>query len=73
MKNYSYYHYIKTRRGEASEIGRLAALIFEDTMFPKDAGDYSEVSDYLERHPYEGMPLTVYDASYEDYQNWLQH
>lgn len=73
MKNYSYYHYIKTRRGEDSDIGRLAALIFEDTMFPRDAGDYSEVSDYLERNPYGGMPLSVYDESFEDYRNWLQH
>lgn len=73
MKNHSYYHYIKTRRGEKSDIGRLAALIFEDTMFPKDSQDYSEVSDYLERHPYTGMSLTVYDESFEDYNNWLQH
>ncbi len=73
MKNYSYYQYIKTRRGEKSDIGRLAAFIFEDTMFPKDSKDYSEVSDYLERHPYQGMALTVYDESFDDYQNWLRH
>lgn len=73
MKNYSYYHYIKTRRGEDSDIGRLAALIFDDTMFPRDADDYSAVSDYLEQNPYEGMSLSVYDESFEDYRNWLQH
>ncbi|WP_020008301.1 YozE family protein [Salinicoccus albus] len=73
MKNYSFYHYIKTRRGEDSDVGSLAQHISTDTMFPKDATEYSEVSDYLERHPYEGVPLSIFDASYDDYKNWLEH
>lgn len=73
MKNYSFYHYIKTRRGEDSDIGALAHHIFSDTMFPKDAKEYSEVSDYLERHPYEGVPLSIFDDSFEDYKNWIEH
>ncbi|MCG1009133.1 hypothetical protein J4760_03590 [Salinicoccus sp. ID82-1] len=73
MKNYSFYQYIKTRRGEASPTGRLAGFIMEDPMFPKYSGDYLEISEYLEENPYEDMPLSHYDSAFDDYQNWLAH
>ncbi|MBY8908474.1 YozE family protein [Salinicoccus roseus] len=73
MKNYSFYQYIRTRRGEASPIGLLAEHIAGDAMFPKYSDDYLEISDYLERNPYEDMPLSHYDTAFEDYRNWLEH
>ncbi|GGA68675.1 hypothetical protein GCM10007176_11280 [Salinicoccus roseus] len=42
-------------------------------MFPKYSDDYLEISDYLERNPYEDMPLSHYDTAFEDYRNWLEH
>ncbi|HIV82235.1 MAG TPA: hypothetical protein H9994_05945 [Candidatus Salinicoccus merdavium] len=73
MKNYSYYQYIKTRAGEKSEIGVLSECIKNDSMFPKQETDYHQLSDYLERNPYPDIKLNVFDDSYQDYENWLNH
>ena len=70
MKNYSYYQYIKTRAGE---IGVLSECIKNDSMFPKQETDYHQLSDYLERNPYPDIKLNVFDDSYQDYENWLNH
>ena len=73
MKAYSFYQFMKTKVKEDSPIGTLADTVAEDTMFPKYARDYNEISDYLEKNPYEGISLSVFDDAFEQYKNWLEH
>lgn len=71
MKNYSFYQYMKTRLGEASEIGALAHYIKSDASFPKYSKDYDTISDYLEKNPYDHISLSVFDDAFEAYREWL--
>ncbi|MFD2829308.1 YozE family protein [Corticicoccus populi] len=71
MKDRSYYQYMKTRIGEKGDIGTFASYITRDTMFPKYTQDYDEISDYLEKNPYPGISLSIFDASFNDFENWL--
>lgn len=73
MKNYSFYQYVKTRAGENSGAGELGSFIIDDPAFPKYAYDYEHLSDYLEKNPYPDLPLTVFDDTFLDYQNWLNY
>ncbi len=73
MKEYSFYQYMKTKVNENSSEGALAERIAKDTMFPKYTKDYNEVSDYLEKNPYDDISLTVFDDAFEQFKNWLEH
>lgn len=73
MKDRSYYQYLKTRTGSTTAISTFASYVVNDPMFPKYTQDYEEISDYLEKNPYPDMSLSVFDDSYNDYQNWLNH
>jgi uncharacterized protein YozE (UPF0346 family) len=64
---------MKTQVGDSSNISTLASYISKDSMFPKYTQDYEEISDYLEKNPYPGMSLSVFDASFNDFENWLNH
>lgn len=73
MKAYSFYQFMKTKVDENSSIGELADHIKNDSMFPKYSRDYHEISEYLERNPYAGISLVVFDDAFEKFQNWLDH
>ena len=51
----------------------MSECIKNDSMFPKQETDYHQLSDYLERNPYPDIKLNVFDDSYQDYENWLNH
>lgn len=73
MKDRSFYQYMKTRVGEVGDTGTLASHITSDSMFPKYTQDYDEISDYLEKNPYPDMSLSIFDQSFNDFENWLHH
>lgn len=73
MKEYSFYQFMKNRVNEKSDIGKLAEEIINDSLFPKYSKDYNEISDYLEKNPYDGLPLEIFDDAFESYKNWLNH
>lgn len=73
MKEYSFYQYMKTKVNENSSVGELAERIAKDSMFPKYSKDYNEISDYLEKNPYDDISLTVFDDAFEQFKNWLEH
>lgn len=73
MKEYSFYQFIKTRMNENSPVGNFAEAVAKDSLFPKYSKDYNEISDYLEKYPYDGLPLEIFDDAFETYQNWLNY
>lgn len=73
MKEYSFYQYMKTKVNEDSSVGQFAESVVNDSLFPKYSKDYDELSDYLEKIPYEGLPLEIFDEAFELYKNWLNY
>lgn len=73
MKEYSFYQYMKTKVNEDSSVGQFAESVVNDSLFPKYSKDYDELSDYLEKNPYEGLPLEIFDEAFELYKNWLNY
>lgn len=73
MKDASFYQYIKTRLGEKNDYGSLAKQVINDFSFPKFSKDYDEISDYLEKNPYENVKLNTFDEIFSDYENWLNY
>ena len=71
MKDVSFYQYMKTRVGEKSDEGVLAIHLVNDFSFPKFSKDYDEISDYLEKNPYENVKLDTFDKTFSEYENWL--
>ncbi|CAD2075501.1 sterile alpha motif-like domain-containing protein [Phocicoccus pinnipedialis] len=73
MKDASFYQYMKTRLEEKSDVSILANHIINDLGYPKFSQDYDEISDYLEKNPYENVKLDTFDKSFSEYENWLNY
>ncbi|RZI49162.1 YozE family protein [Lactococcus kimchii] len=52
---------------EIDDVTRLANLAFRDTLFPKQAVDFDEVSNYLETHAPFYFNLTLFDDIWQQY------
>ncbi len=73
MKSYSFYQFLKTKTGEKSDNGLFSIQAVNDPQFPIFSTDYDEISDYLEKTPYDSVSLDTYDTLFEEYKNWLNY
>lgn len=72
MKDASFYQFALTVRGRRDDKGAFAEMIFQDLDFPKYESDFDQLSDYIETEGNYTLPLSVFDALFEEYQEWLQ-
>lgn len=66
----SFYHFLMTRRDpkKKDNITLFANEAFEDGSFPKHSEDYDEISAYLELNGYYLPSMTIFDDTWEKYQ-----
>ena len=72
MKDASFYQFALTVRGRRDDKGAFAEMIFQDLDFPKYESNFDQLSDYIETEGNYTLPLSVFDALFEEYQEWLQ-
>lgn len=65
----SFYHFLMTKRGyDSHPMTEFANAAHHDLAFPKQSGDYSEISDYLELNTDYLPNMDIFDEAWEKYQ-----
>lgn len=72
MKDASFYHFLLTVRGRPNEEGAFAEMVYQDLDFPKQETDFNTLSDYIETEGNYTLSMSVFDALFEEYQEWLR-
>ncbi|MCS4485422.1 YozE family protein [Staphylococcus americanisciuri] len=72
MKDASFYQFALTVRGRRDDKGAFAEMVFQDLDFPKYESDFNKLSEYIETEGNYTLSLSVFDALFEEYQEWLQ-
>lgn len=63
----SFYHFVLTYRGAADDKGHFAEAMFNDSMFPKTATDFNELSAYIEMQADPYLSTYIFDELWEIY------
>jgi len=63
----SFYHFVLTYRGAQDDKGHFAEVMFNDSMFPKTATNFDELSAYIEMQADPGLATYVFDELWEIY------
>ena len=63
----SFYHYVLTYRGAQDDKGRFAEAVFHDSIFPKTATDFNELSAYIEMQANADLSTSVFDELWDTY------
>ena len=65
----NFYNYLMRHRApvEKDDSTRLANLVFQDPLFPKQSKDFDEISTYLETQAPFYFNLTLFDNIWESY------
>ena len=63
----TFYEFVLTYRGAANEKGDFAEAVFGDSLFPRSAKNFHELSQYVEMQVDPNMKTSIFDEIWEEY------